>query len=58
MHYRNRINCMLAAPIVTLPAAIASQVCSELLGRPDPAWGRLASRIQEQMPDDPVTRSP
>lgn len=47
--YRNRPNVMLAAPIVTLPTAIARHLCADLLGRPDPAWHRLAHLVTEQL---------
>jgi hypothetical protein len=47
--YRNRPNVMLAAPIVTLPTAIARHACADLLGRSDPYWHRLAHLITPQL---------
>jgi hypothetical protein len=40
---------MLAAPVVTLSTAIARHLCADLLGRPDPAWHRLAHLVTEQL---------
>lgn len=47
--YRCRPNVMLAAPVVTLSTAIARHLCADLLGRPDPAWHRLAHLVTEQL---------
>jgi len=47
--YRCRPNVMLAAPIVTLPTAIARHLCADLLGRWDPAWHRLAHLVTAQL---------
>ncbi|TLQ39462.1 hypothetical protein [Streptomyces marianii] len=47
--YRCRPNVMLAAPIVTLPTAIAHHVCAELAGRPDPAWRLLGRLVAAQL---------
>ncbi|MFD4245804.1 hypothetical protein ACFWP3_30055 [Streptomyces sp. NPDC058525] len=47
--YRNRPNVMLAAPIVTLPTAIARYLCADLLARPDPAWHPLAHLVTAQL---------
>jgi hypothetical protein len=40
---------MLAAPIVTLPTAIARHVCTDLLSRWDPYWHRLAHLVAGQL---------
>ncbi|MEV1042369.1 hypothetical protein AB0J01_38015 [Streptomyces sp. NPDC050204] len=47
--YRCRPNVMLAAPVVTLPTAIARHLCAELLGWGDPAWHRLAHLVTGQL---------
>ncbi|MGW0868211.1 hypothetical protein [Streptomyces sp. NPDC002611] len=46
---RCRPNVMLAAPIVTLPTAIARHLCADLLGRWDPYWHRLAHLVSAQL---------
>jgi hypothetical protein len=47
--YRCRPNVMLAAPIVTLPTAIARHLCADLQGRWNPDWHRLARLVTAQM---------
>lgn len=47
--YRVRPNPMLAAPIVTLSTAIARHAYSDLLGRSDPSWHRLAHLVTAQL---------
>ncbi|MFF9436681.1 hypothetical protein ACF1BP_23425 [Streptomyces sp. NPDC014735] len=47
--YRCRPNVMLAAPIVTLPTAIARHLCADLLGRWNPDWHRLAHLVTAQL---------
>ncbi|MEO3976733.1 hypothetical protein [Streptomyces sp. CAU 1734] len=47
--YRCRPNVMYAAPIVTLPTAIARHLCADLLGWGDPAWHDLARLVTAQL---------
>ncbi|KOU43624.1 hypothetical protein [Streptomyces sp. WM6378] len=49
VRYRCRPNVMLAAPIVTLPTAIARHLRADLLGRPDPSWHSLAHLVTAQL---------
>ncbi|WP_328689791.1 hypothetical protein OHA74_11905 [Streptomyces phaeochromogenes] len=47
--YRCRPNGRLAAPVVTLSTVIARHLCADPLGRPDPAWHRMAHLATEQL---------